>query len=265
MTVWKEVTLINILICDPDQNHLLYVENIVNECMRKWSDNYILVKFIYTMDMLDYLMNIKGLADIAVVSINSDTRYENILTDCKYIRKNYPSLNLILTGINPKSIEDLFDITPFNFCYQPLNQNRFSMCLDTLFNEHDADKYTYIKLKNKNGINVIGVSAVKYCESNGRKVTVHEDDGKSSEFYYKLDDIEDILPNYFLRCHKSFLVNMKKIRVFADGGVYLHTDEFIQITVKKYYAVKREYLKYISGYTIDIINENTEEEIKNED
>lgn len=50
-----------------------------------------------------------------------------------------------------------------------------------------------------------------YGESQGRKIKiccVMED----VEFYSKLDDLEQILPDNFLRCHKSFFVNMQHVR-----------------------------------------------------
>lgn len=52
---------------------------------------------------------------------------------------------------------------------------------------------------------------IYYGESQGRKIKVYCVTEKV-EFYSKLDDLEQILPDNFLRCHKSFFVNMQHVR-----------------------------------------------------
>ena len=58
-------------------------------------------------------------------------------------------------------------------------------------------------------------SSISYFESSAKKVTLHL--YNSVKKYYltaKLDDIQNIVPEHFLRCHQSYLVNMNCIRCF---------------------------------------------------
>ena len=45
--------------------------------------------------------------------------------------------------------------------------------------------------------------------------------GKEERCYEKLDHLEKHLPDHFLRCHKSFLVNMDRIRNFEKHRLSL--------------------------------------------
>ena len=59
--------------------------------------------------------------------------------------------------------------------------------------------------------------------------------------YGRLDNLEKRLPDYFLRCHKSFLVNMKKIECIKGNEIYLYTGEEIRISRNKKNEAKDKY------------------------
>lgn len=63
-------------------------------------------------------------------------------------------------------------------------------------------------------------SDVVYIGSSGRKIIVHtaSEDG---EFYGKLHDVEEQLPNCFARCHKCYSVNLDFVSTCGSSQVTL--------------------------------------------
>lgn len=73
--------------------------------------------------------------------------------------------------------------------------------------------YTYMEVRNGQGVEKIELNRVLYFASDVRVVEAHMETGKVFCFYDKLDDVQKRLTeDEWLRCHKSFLVNRKWIR-----------------------------------------------------
>ncbi len=53
-----------------------------------------------------------------------------------------------------------------------------------------------------------------------------------------IKDIESRLPDYYYRCHSSYIVNMKHITKISGYKIFLDTGHEIPVPVKKYAAVK---------------------------
>ncbi len=91
-----------------------------------------------------------------------------------------------------------------------------------------------------------------YFESSAKKVRLQPD--KSDKNYYfaaKLDDISGQLPDYFLRCHQSYLVNMHMIRrLDTQNHVFLlHSNEEVLISRRNYREAKEEYQRFLEEHT----------------
>jgi len=96
--------------------------------------------------------------------------------------------------------------------------------------EHDQDNY--IQLKIGETIRSIDVKTILFFESavSPHKIVVHLDDG-DLEYYGLLKDVPDLNDNFY-RCHKSYVVNLKRIKsldkryrrlVMADGEQVLYS------------------------------------------
>jgi len=79
---------------------------------------------------------------------------------------------------------------------------------------------------------------ILYLESDRRMLCLTAEDARYS-FYGSLDEAERALGEQFLRCHKSFLVNMGQIQRYSAGEIVLRGE--IAVPVSRSYAkeVKR--------------------------
>ena len=72
-------------------------------------------------------------------------------------------------------------------------------------------------------------------ESSRRNLTIYEV-GEAAAFLLKLSDMEKLLPEYFLRCHQSYLVNMDRIRKFTLDGIVLIDGRVIPVKQSQIYG-----------------------------
>lgn len=95
--------------------------------------------------------------------------------------------------------------------------------------------------ENKNGKQIIPYDRIYYFESRDKKIIVgtkHEE----FSFYGTLDELQESLPDDFIRCHRSFIVAVKKISLIKLSRHMLTLDNGFIIPVSRTYS---KYLKEI--------------------
>ena len=91
-----------------------------------------------------------------------------------------------------------------------------------------------IKIETKDGITLIPTEKIYYIEASSKKIYIRlkrEDYG----YYDTLDNLENELPEYFARCHRSYIVNMKKVKKFVGSENMLNLECDLQVPISRSY------------------------------
>ncbi|BCN29967.1 LytR/AlgR family response regulator transcription factor [Anaeromicropila herbilytica] len=98
--------------------------------------------------------------------------------------------------------------------------------------------------ENREGQICIAYNRIRYFEAREKRVFVCTDN-KEITFYETMDNLLTMLPDYFIRCHRSFIVNAKKIeRVQLAQNTILLEDESILPISRSYRNNAKEYRKW---------------------
>ena len=85
---------------------------------------------------------------------------------------------------------------------------------------------------------------IECIESDRRKVRIYSN-GDVIEAYESLSGIASYLPDCFIQCHKSFLVNMEKIVEMRSDGIDLVSGRTIPVSQKRSRAARAAFLDYL--------------------
>ena len=96
----------------------------------------------------------------------------------------------------------------FDFLQKPLTKERFEETILRLYSDIFGNKTRYIRLDKDKA--VIKEDSIRFIKKEGMKVIFHTDT-RDYEVYSSFSKIHDMLPYNFVRCHKSYIVNMSKI------------------------------------------------------
>ena len=88
------------------------------------------------------------------------------------------------------------------------------------------------------------VSDIFYIESMGHTVQIHTATDTIAA-YERLDAVTKRLPVGFIRCHKSFVVNMWQIRRFLPTDVLLKNEVLVPVSRKRYTETKEAYFRFM--------------------
>ena len=137
------------------------------------------------------------------------------------IQQENPKIKIIYMTAYSQYSEAIFKTKPTYLLLKPIKKEQIKKSLERALQEEKQSKN--IKTFNIKGkIFNIEVEKIRYIESNKRVVIIYEEDLKR-RIYGKLNEIEEMLPSNFVRCHQSYIVNLEHVRELNTHEFVLHT------------------------------------------
>jgi len=232
--------MIKLVICDDDE---MVVEAIFNMLEKNFGSELLLEKYHDPLTLSNFYLNgeLKSL-DILVMDI--ELNGDNGIRLAASLLRRYPNVKVIIFSGHINYVEEIFEVSPVQFLLKPVDEKRLVSAVRKSINFLESEKQSSISISNKKGIFNICLKDVKYFESNGRYIYIHGVNGLR-KINYKLDDLAKVLPANFLRCHKSFSVNMDYIKEVSRDGILLFGRDMIPVSRSKNAVVKAEFLNYL--------------------
>lgn len=110
-----------------------------------------------------------------------------------------------------------------------LRQNRRSEPQETASEATPRDK-EYISVKADYKVSLVRIAEIIYLESEGEYVRMHLADGSTITTLFRLKNMETALPTEsFMRVHRSYIVNLRAIKAYVKGRIFLSDNEYIPI------------------------------------
>lgn len=113
-----------------------------------------------------------------------------------------------------------------------LRQNRFRTASDNAEPQEEStpkDK-EYLTVKADYKVSLVKISDIVYLESEGEYVRMHLADHTAITTLFRLKNMEAALPaDIFMRVHRSYIVNLKCIKSYIKGRIYLSDTEYVPI------------------------------------
>lgn len=137
---------------------------------------------------------------------------------------------MVFVTILKEFVFDAFEVEAYDYLIKPLDGNHFRRTMDRAIKVLEQRTAKSIIIKRGMSCEVISLAQIVYCEIQGRKIYIHQNDGKIIGYYEKLDDFEHRVDGRFFRCHRSYLVNLDYVRGNYAGQVTLSQGEQIPVS-----------------------------------
>ena len=156
----------------------------------------------------------------------------NGITFARYIR-SLPAYRttpvLFSTGTSDTIQKCVNEVHCYHYLEKPYNEavlvHAMKELLATLSNTTD-NNYLTIKLLNDVTTHVC-LSNILLIKANGHYLTFTCPDGGFTSNTYSLSSIAKILPSYFTRCHRKYIINTNFITSYDKTNLYLHIHNHI--------------------------------------
>lgn len=158
---------------------------------------------------------------------------ENILKGIKLI---------YITGYDDY-VEDVFETELVYLIKKPLNEEKVYKAYLKAIEKIDKDNKIII-VKTLKETCKVKISDIFYIESDARLVNIYLKNTVLTS-YAKLSDMEDVLKGNFLRTHKSYLVNLDKVKSYKHNQLILDNGKIIPISRNNVKKVKQAVFNYV--------------------
>lgn len=145
------------------------------------------------------------------------------------IRKtNRDMIFIFLTSTNSYMNEG-YDVSALQYLIKPIRYPRIKQYMEKAYSilsnkTHDSFVYKY---KNKQAR--VFYQDILYFRSSGQHIEIHTKE-EALKIWDRLRHIEEILPMEFVRCHRSFIINIQAVKSIQPSKLLLLNNESIPIS-----------------------------------
>lgn len=197
--------------------------------------------FVEAVDCLKGTDLVKG-KEFDIIFVD-DGFGETSVSLAMFIQKAFPESKIIFITDSMETVSELLLNTEvFGIIEKSLNTSRVYRYLEAVKGCKDkvSRRFSFTERGRKR---TILFSNIVYLESNREKLLIK---AVKSEFgiWKKISDVEQLFPDYFVRCHNSFLVNMKYIVDYKNNSFILIDGSEIVISRSKKEEAVKKYCEY---------------------
>ncbi len=214
--------MLDFVICDDNLNVLKRLEKML-ECtfINKNLDAQIVLSTTDPGDLINYIRN--HTVNVIILDIDLKSKVSG-LDLAKLIRKQDKNVYIIFTTGHLEYGLLAYKYKTFDYLPKPVTVERLEDTIDRLIDDMFGDDTKFVRLDNNKTI--IKQDGIQYIQKDGMKVIFHTDT-RDYETYSSFKKIMPQLPANFIQCHKSYIVNTKKITDIdvTNNSIYLNNNE----------------------------------------
>lgn len=198
--------MLNFVICDDNPSAIDKLSKMLNSII---ISNNLKGEIIFSTNNPNELLNFVKTHQTHVLLLDIDLKSSiSGLKLAEKIREADKSIYIIFVTGHFEYGMVAYKYKTFDFLQKPLTKERFEETILRLYSDVFGSKDKYIRLDNDK--TVIKENSIRFIEKDGMKVIFHTDT-RDYETYSSFSKISDMLPYNFVRCHKSYIVNIMKI------------------------------------------------------
>lgn len=181
--------------------------------------------------------------DLIFVDINMPD-----MTGLEFVRSLKSNHYIIFTTAHPEHALEGFKLNAIDYLLKPFSFDEFMKASQKAIslvdlverchaaesaiaqNEAEQSDKEFISVKADYKTQLVKIADIVYLESAGEYVRLHIEGSSTITTLFRLKNMETTLPqDSFLRVHRSYIVNLKRISSYTKGRIFLDNGEYIPL------------------------------------
>ncbi|WP_164489045.1 MULTISPECIES: LytR/AlgR family response regulator transcription factor [unclassified Romboutsia] len=234
----------NIAICEDNNEEF----NIINKYIENWSkEKNIEVKVDKYRSAESFLFEWIDYDKYDLIFLDIKMKYISGIELSNLIREKNKIVDIVFTtGIFEHALHG-YSVNAMQYLLKPIGQNDIHLCLDKVLEKlnytNKLSKFIIIKTS-KNCIR-LNYDEIYYFEMFSPNITIYT---IKEEIVIRktISEVEDDLrDNLFIRCHRSYIVNLRYVKSISKNTIILENGVSIPVSRNKYKEVNDSYINYL--------------------
>ena len=206
--------MLNFVLCDDNSNILSKLEKVLESIFLK-HDFQAKILFASTepTEILHFTKN--NSVDVLILDINLKHNISG-LELAQEVRSFNKNLYIIFTTAHLEYMMLAYKVKTFDYLVKPISYEKLEDTIIRLFNDISASSNKYLNI---NGKIFINQKNILYIKKDGMKVIICTP-SKNYSAYSSFNKLEHCLSDNFVRCHKSYIVNLNNISDISDTTIF---------------------------------------------
>lgn len=232
----------NIAICDDEKPQRDLLQKYVYEWAEK-KNNKISIFLFENSEQFSFYWSEEKIIDLILLDIQMGKH--NGVELAKQIRKTDENMQIVfITGIT-EYIAEGYEVDALHYLVKPIDKERLFRCLDkaSLREKCVSNK---ILLETKHEIISIAVHDIWYLEAFGHQCTIYTKDDvlNVKESIGQMERNRELGEEAFVKCHRSYLVNLKHVSKIEKDSVIMDDGRNIPISRNSYKKVVKSFIDF---------------------
>ncbi|HIQ74226.1 MAG TPA: response regulator transcription factor [Candidatus Cottocaccamicrobium excrementipullorum] len=167
---------------------------------------------------------------------------------------------IYMSQYTEKYVQEIF-LSPVNlsgFLVKPVDRVILERNLQKAMLTSQKPRDRRLEIKYKNAVISVLYEDIIYLESMGHTIVIHTE-GRDYQSYDRLERVLAALPEHFLHCHKSYVVNMNYIRTMDKKKLILVNGKEIPISRARVNESRQRYKLYTEELLLSLKNRKVKE------
>ena len=197
--------MLNFILCDDNINivtkmkemlEIIFVKHDIEASVTFVSDN--------ARDTLKFVND--NHVDVAILDVNLNSDISGIDL-AKEIRKNNKDIYIVFSTGHMEYSLIAYTVKTFDYLPKPITIERLEITINRLLDDIQSYSKKFINIDNKT---ILNPDEINYIKKDGMKL-VFCTNSQNYEVYNSFNKIQSLLPDNFIRCHKSYIANTDNI------------------------------------------------------
>ncbi len=227
----------HIIICDDNIGD----RKSLNRSLRSFvTQNGLDAKIVSTEDGKALLsLEPESLSEIELFFLDIYMVHSNGFDVAKILRSKGVTAPIVFLTSSPDYAVQSYEVDAFSYLLKPVSQEKLKSLMER-FIQNYRPRSIFL------GGRLFVQEDIVYIESNLKNITIHFTNGTSSRVREKLDTVEQQMEgSTFLRCHQSYLVNLRHVRGVENETFLTILNQAVLIRKRDFSELRKKYYDYL--------------------
>lgn len=232
--------MIRIAICEDEKATQILLDNYLNNILKHINKEYEIQKYSSGEELLESELN-----NIDILLLDIQMGQINGMDTARKIREVDDNMEIIFITSLIDYVQEGYEVRAYRYLLKPIELEELKKHVLTCIKEIEKNKNQYILIKNKSNTYKIYSNEITYIEVQKKDMLIHTIN-KDFNARYSLEKIEkDLNVEEFVRCHKSFIINLNYVENIKSNVAILDSGEEVPISRYRHKDVKEKFLKFL--------------------
>ena len=232
--------MIHIAICDDEKYMSDHIKTMASGFFRKKNRKIHIRTFASGEDLLNY----DGQIDILFLDIQMKDM-DGMETAWRLREGQYRGFLIFITVLKEMVFQS-FEVQAYDYLVKPVDNKQFEKTMERLYTSMCSASEDSLLVQRGYEGRIIRKDQIVFCEIIDRKIYLNLVSGEVVDYYERIENLDTRLGDYFFRCHRSYLVNLKHLKGYKNGTAYMDNGKEVPVSRlrgKEFSSAVLQYMK----------------------